>query len=217
MSVFAGPNIAETGLVLYLDSRNSRSYPGTGTTWTDLSGRNNNGTMTSVTYSAGDMSFNGTSSKVDCGNATNLQITVGSIGAWFKADTSNSGYNGIIAKQLAWGLFVRDNLLVAYDWGNGAERSTGVTVGNNTWNHVVMTFTETSGTPSNNALIYLNGSLSLTTTVKDSGQSASVQVGEANASQFFGGLITSAFVYNRVLTFNEVQQNFQAFRGRFSV
>jgi hypothetical protein len=32
MAVFAGPKIVESGLVLYLDASNEKSYPGTGTT-----------------------------------------------------------------------------------------------------------------------------------------------------------------------------------------
>jgi hypothetical protein len=35
-------------LLLYLDAGNSASYPGTGTTWTDLSGNGNNGTLTNT-------------------------------------------------------------------------------------------------------------------------------------------------------------------------
>lgn len=221
MSAQSGPDIIEDGLVLCLDAANRRSYPGSGSTWIDLSGRGNNGTLANTpTFSAGSFTFNGTSQDVDCGNATSLQITVGTIGAWFAADNTNSGYNGIITKQLAWGLFVQDNILVTYDWGNSIGRTTSINVGNNAWNHVMMTFTETIGTPSNNANIYLNGNLVLTTTVKHSGHTVTVQIGEGNAAppgQFFGGKISASYVYNRALSATEIQQNFNALRGRFGI
>lgn len=38
MSVHAGPNTIKSGLVLHLDASNPKSYPGTGTSWFDLSG-----------------------------------------------------------------------------------------------------------------------------------------------------------------------------------
>jgi hypothetical protein len=57
----------------------------------------------------------------------------------------------------------------------------------------------------------------LTTTVKHSNHNITVQVGEANASQHFGGKIAQASVYNRVLTASEIQQNFNALRGRFGI
>jgi hypothetical protein len=40
------PKIITDGLVLYLDAANTRSYPGSGTVWTDLSRVGNNGTLT---------------------------------------------------------------------------------------------------------------------------------------------------------------------------
>lgn len=189
-----------------------------GTTWTDLSGRGNNGTLTGVGYNSangGSLTFDGTDDEVICTNNASVQITVGTISAWFNANSGNSGYNGIIAKQNAWGLFVRDNLLVTYDWGNNVDRSTGITVGNSTWNYAVMTFTETIGTPSNNAIIYLNGSPVLTTTVKHSNHDQTVQVGEANAAQHFGGNIAQASIYNRALTAAEIQQNYNALKSRY--
>lgn len=45
MSCHAGPDIVDDGLVLYLDAANERSYPGSGTTWYDLSGNNNDFTL----------------------------------------------------------------------------------------------------------------------------------------------------------------------------
>jgi hypothetical protein len=216
-------DIVRTGLVLDLDAGMNASYAGIGTVWDDLSGNGNNGTlinMNATNYSStnsGRFSFDGIDERIDCGNSSSLQITVGTISAWFNATNANSGYNGIIAKQNAWGLFVKDNILLAYDWGNNLDRSTGITVGNSTWNYAVMTFTETVGTPSNNAIIYLNGSAVLTTTIRHSNHNVQVQIGEANASQLFTGNIASAFVYNRALAASEVSQNYNALKHRFGL
>ena len=46
MGIFRGPNIVRSGLVLALDAADRNSYPGTGTTWNDLSGNGNNVTLT---------------------------------------------------------------------------------------------------------------------------------------------------------------------------
>ena len=63
MSYHNGPKIVTNGLVLYLDAGNSKSYPRSGTVWTDLSGNGNNGTLTNgPTYSSlnkGNISFDG--------------------------------------------------------------------------------------------------------------------------------------------------------------
>ena len=64
MAVFSGAEIVNNGLVLHLDAGNNRSYPGSGTTWYDLSGLNNNGTLgASTTFdSSGYMNFGGNGS-----------------------------------------------------------------------------------------------------------------------------------------------------------
>jgi hypothetical protein len=220
MSFHHSPKIVTNGLILCLDAANKKSYSGGGTIWKDLVSSNDGTLINAPTYSSangGAIVFNGSNNRVDCGNAANLQITVGTISAWFNANNGNSGYNGIIAKQSAWGLFVSDGILVAYDWGNNLRRNTGIAVDNSTWNYAAMSFTETIGTPSNNAIIYLNGSPVLITTVKHSSQGAQVQVGDANASQNFGGNIAQASIYNRVLTATEVLQNYKALKGRFNL
>jgi len=45
------------GLVLNLDSGNSTSYPGTGTTWFDLTSNGNNANLTSATFTANTIDF----------------------------------------------------------------------------------------------------------------------------------------------------------------
>jgi len=50
MSLGHGASAIRAGLMLYLDAANVKSYPGTGTIWSDLSGNGNDGTLTSVGY-----------------------------------------------------------------------------------------------------------------------------------------------------------------------
>ena len=58
MSVNAGPDIVESGLVLNLDAGNIRSYPGTGNLWYDVSGKGYTATLfNSPTYSNGTLQF----------------------------------------------------------------------------------------------------------------------------------------------------------------
>jgi hypothetical protein len=73
------PRIVTNGLVLYVDAANPKSYPGSGTTWKDLSGNAYNGTIVgSPTYSttnAGQFTLNGTSQYVDFGSILNSVFT----------------------------------------------------------------------------------------------------------------------------------------------
>jgi hypothetical protein len=218
--------IVTNGLVLALDAAKRDSYPGIGTAWNDISGFQNNGTLingpTFNSANSGNIVFNGTNQYINCGNASNLQITVGSIGAWVKTLTPGASFRSIIAKQFAWGLFANDSVLIAYDWGNGASRSTGINIADNTWKHVAMTFTQTVGTPSNNAIIYLNGTAVLTTTVRNTNQNVQVQIAQADSpgaptNQFLNGSVALAQVYNRVLSPSEVLQNFNAQKNRFGL
>ena len=41
MAFFFSPNVVTDGLVFAVDAANKKSYPGSGTTWTDLAGSNN--------------------------------------------------------------------------------------------------------------------------------------------------------------------------------
>jgi hypothetical protein len=212
------------GLVLNLDAGNTNSYPGTGTLWTDLSGNNNNGTLVNTptfnSANGGSVVFDGVDEYVNCGNASNLQITVGSVSAWVKTTTPGSGYRGIITKQNAWGLFVHNGILATYDWNTPGIRSTGINISDGTWKNVVMTFTQTTGTPSNNVIIYLNGNPVLTTTVKHVNHTINVELGRGGSlyggiTQFLNGSISEAKIYNRVLTSTEALQNYNATKGRF--
>ena len=230
-TLLASPNnwrITDGGneTVLALDAGNPLSYPGTGTLWTDLSGNNNNGTLvngpTFDSANGGSIVFDGNDDYVNCGNASNLQITVGTISAWVKTTTPGSDYRGIIVKQFSWGLYVQDGVLTTFDFGNSANRSTGINISDGTWKNITMTFTETVGTPSNNAIVYLNGNPVLTTTIKYVNNTINVELGRGGssgigASQLLNGSISEAKIYNRVLSSTEILANFNATKGRYGL
>jgi hypothetical protein len=79
MALGHGASIVRSGLVMHLDAANTKSYPGTGTTWTDLSGNSNNGILLNgVGYSSdykGAMTFDGSDDQVSVSNNTSLQNT----------------------------------------------------------------------------------------------------------------------------------------------
>jgi hypothetical protein len=222
MGISGGPDMIQDGLVLALDAADRNSYPGSGTTWRDLSGNNNSGSLTNGptfdSANGGSIVFDGTNDLVRCTNNTSVQITVGTIGAWINANSNNTGFRGIITKQSAWGLFLFDNVLVTYDWGVDETRSTGINIGNNTWNYVAMSFTQTIGTPSDNAIIYINRNAVLTTTVQHSLQTVEVQIGDGgNSNQYLNGNVSIAHIYNRVLSATEILQNYNAQKSRFNL
>jgi hypothetical protein len=197
-----------------------------------MSGLNNSGSLAasgpgavSASFNSanqGSIVFSGTGSYVDCGNNTNLQLISGSINVWFRGtqgvQVGNGGYNGIIVKQCAYGLFISGSNLVTYDWGNNVGRNTNINVGNNQWYNACMTFTDMSGTPSNNAIIYLNGISILTTTIRLLNQTIPLQIGYANSiNQFLVGSIAQVQIYNRALSATEIAQNYNALKSRFGL
>jgi hypothetical protein len=69
MGLSHSPSIITQNLVLCLDAANPKSYPGSGTTWTDLSGNGNTGTLVNgVGYNSGNLgslSFDGVNDYVN--------------------------------------------------------------------------------------------------------------------------------------------------------
>ena len=76
--MYYGPKTVTNGLVLAVDAADKNSYRGSGTTWTDLSGNNYNGTLTNgPTFNGGNMGsivFDGTDdySLTTFSNSSNL-------------------------------------------------------------------------------------------------------------------------------------------------
>ena len=100
MSFNYSPKIPTSGLILYLDSGNTKSYPGTGITFSDIGNKKLIATMSStVTYSGGGMLFTGGTGSYITVPASNITTSF-TINSWIKP-TGNSlagtgGYLGIV-------------------------------------------------------------------------------------------------------------------------
>ena len=89
------PRIVTDNLVLALDAGNTKSYPGSGTTWTDTVG-GNNGTLTNgPTYSSddgGSIVFDGSNDYAQSGTSSDLIIGTQdyTMSLWVKYDSAKS-------------------------------------------------------------------------------------------------------------------------------
>ena len=225
MGLTHSPKIVTNGLVLALDAANNKSYSGSGTTWYDLSGNDNTGTLTNgPTFNStngGSIVLDGTNDYINTSNSSSLQINQGTISAYIKTTDVSGNYHGILVKQSNYGMFVYGGSLAAYDWGNSSLRNSGVSISNGQWKHVTMTFTTNTGTPSNNAIFYINGISVYTFTIMFSLDTANLVLGmggtPASPTQYFIGNIALAQVYNRPLSATEVLQNYNATKSRFGI
>ncbi|HRJ34669.1 MAG TPA: LamG domain-containing protein, partial [Flavobacteriales bacterium] len=135
-----------------------------------------------------------------------FNVTEGTIEAWIKTSASNSGYQGIVVKEFAYGIFLMNNKLGAFNWPIGTAITTTTNLNDGNWHHVAMAFE--IGIPSGIKL-YIDGSLSATGTIINvSGQSGTLIIGN-NESQnsYFEGSIDGVRFWNRALCGEEIFNN----------
>ena len=148
--------------------------------------------------------LNGTSGKVSLGNPASLQLSSGTVEAWFKT-AGGTGGREIFSKDQAWNVELVGGVLRLWDWNAGAYRDTGINVANSAWHHVAVTFQ--SGV-ANGTKIYLDGSLVLTTTITVKNQTGTAQIGSIAAGEYFPGTIDEVAVYNTLLSATRIQTHY---------
>ena len=216
------PSIVTSGLRVYLDAANVKSYPGSGTTWFDISGNGNNGTLTNgPTFSSsnqGSIVFDGTDDIVTTSLAATLSFTWS---VWFKTNVLASGYRNIISVPTgAYMLMLLDistnNMgFWSSDGMNGG--SLGVdSLSTNTWYNAVLV-REGDGI-SGGYKAYLNSVFkgSANTSTWTIANTISLG-GRTDANQYLNGNIALVQIYNTALTADQVLQNYNALRGRFGL
>ncbi len=231
--------IVTSGLSLNYDVPQLRSYPTTGTSITDLSGNSNTGTLVNgVAFSTlygGNFIFDGTNDYLNCGAVSNItfeRTNTFSFSFWIYP-TSLSINGGILSKYntssrgLTVGLnstgavsLVLRNTLTTNDLV--INTATGLIAINN-WYYIVVTYNGSSS--ATGVSFYINGAKTtgditvrngLTATILNS---QNVQLGARTAADavYYTGRIASASIYNKVLTADEVLQDFNANRSRYGL
>ena len=243
MGVQYNTSIVTNGLVLYLDAANTKSYPGSGTTWTDLSGNGNDGTLVnSPTFNSANQGFitlNSTNQSVTT-NYTQTAVTAYSIDAWFR--TNDAAINNVIVqnrgtdtgKSITFGLGPTSGsagqIFVGVDSNSLLIQiaTTITTYNNNSWYNAVGVFNQPSGNVTTSSFsIYVNGQLASTTSagILQAGSTTTSLTGQGGTTigyhqpwnNYFGGSIGSVKIYNTALTAAQISQNFNALRGRYGI
>jgi hypothetical protein len=233
MAQHYGPHIVTDGLVLNLDAADKTSYPGSGTTWTDLSGYGYNGSLVnSPTYitQSGSLDFDGTDQysghDVDLGDdlGNNYDGSL-SVSIWFKADVTN-GEDGLFSIDGFRGSVGEFDIILKSDtiqWtlnAAGWNRTVAFT-DKISWHHLVCIY-DTSGEAGSK--MYLDGVAvgatggSFPADSDMDFESLVTTIGAWKSSSFsFNGQISIVIVYARALTASEVLQNFNVHRHKYEV
>jgi len=234
------PPIVTNGLVLHLDAANQKSYVSGSTTWNDLSGNGNNGTLTNgPTFSSengGSIVFDGSNDYAsftsNCYNVnlngTINELTINTWVYWNSFPTNNideivswwesgnqvyaDGFLGVTCTSNGGGTNVNPMIRFGDAWANTGASFTASTDVNRWWN---ITAVKTG----NNAYIYKNSTLSAT---KGSGMSwgfnNNLAIGrQHSAGEYINAKIATIQLYNRALSSSEILQNYNGQKSRFNL
>jgi hypothetical protein len=237
------PPIVTDGLVLYLDAGNSNSYPGSGTTWSDISGNGYNGTLTNgPTFNSangGGIVFDGTNDYVIGNNNLNSKITTAiTISVFAKVPNMNSrvplffkyqavslpyGYSFEVGTIN--GLWTRT--MRFYAAGNIESYASDYRGDTELLDNTIYMFTaQYSNTQSIMKMYYNTTEMPAT---QDNPNWENNPDWSANTNAYVLGAADPAFniygsstiyntlVYNRILSLNEITQNYNAYRSRFGL
>lgn len=224
MSLMHSPSIVTSGLVICLDAGNPKSYPGSGTAWTDVSGNNRNGVLVNgVAYNSsngGSLVFDGVDDYV---SVTGFNVNHGTSDFSYCCWVNLAGKPslGTIFENGFW----QNCVLFRYETNGVTLYSMNVYFGKftfdptlGTWNHLAFV---RSG---NNVLFYVNGvyqqQLAFGTNLNVNPSPANLFIGTSQhvVTQCFNGRISFVNIYNaKALSADEVLQNFNAQRGRYGV
>ena len=240
MAISYNPSSVTSGLVLALDAANPKSYPGSGTAWTNLVGSEVFTINASAYNSTGPkyMDFNGSygcAKKTDSdfiisGNVTCICWTriKNSTAEWrtLLRGLSSGPDHQVIILSGGWNIGMYDNTNGTGFNDSGFSQQSIPGYGTSQWNMLVWRW-------NNAATPYYNFSYNDSPgTIRGSNSSINsrfkhgfcsigaynnaAQSNPSDASQYWGD-ISSISLYNRYLTDAEVSQNFNALRSRFSI
>jgi hypothetical protein len=223
MGFYRGPRTVTAGLILYLDAANPKSYPGTGTAWSDLSISGNTGTLTNgPTFNSangGSIVFDGVNDYISISGSS--IITTGTFLIWVYRNGPQNNYSGLFYSRgtsvSGIGFYSTTNNL-SYTWNNAPNTysfNSGLLVPNLQWSMCAVSVS------ASNAVLYVgssNGLLSSTNNISHSSSTINaLRIASDNFWSPFKGSASLAMLYNRALSQEEILQNYNATKSRYGL
>jgi hypothetical protein len=217
MSLSHSPKVVTDGLVLYLDAANQRSYPKSGTTWSDLSASGYTGTLyndpTFNSNNRGAIVFDGSN---DYCLVTDWQILTGNAHYTYnvffvKYSNANSNWvsYGTSSTSRANQCGIFSGTLGALNYGNDTGVSAS-SVSNDNWHMLTVTHNGSTTT------VYIDGIYGTSKSTTYNFASSNLNIGRAYTGGYYANIsLGHVQIYNRALTGDEVRQNYLATRGRY--
>lgn len=228
---FSGAPVVDPALKVWLDSTNTRSYSGTGSTWNDLSGNNRNATLiaspTFENVKGGAINFKSANSNYatlsDLGSLSRFTVE-----AWvyFNSIPTTDYFPSIVTNTYLGGSNVNFSLgfngangtgfwngRLCGGFFNGAWRNTlGFIPAINTWYNICVTYDGTTVRFYNNGV--QDSFLTYTGTPATSGSGVRI-ARRWDDTNYIDGYIPVVRIYNRALSATEVKANYDALKRRF--
>lgn len=226
MATIYSPNLVTRGIKLLLDASNSKSYPGSGSTWSDLSGNSNNCAWNAIpTFNtSGSLSyftFNGSTHYGTITNSDSLNFSQAQTLIMVLRHTYTSGRKNPWNQAYAgYGTWTHENgsNMSGYFGDGGGDNSPYIGPGSaatptSTW-YVIGSVRDTS-----TYKWYMNGSLSSTTAhsyFNLATTSANILIGYGYAG-YWQGDMAMVISYTTALSDEEMSQNYTALRKRLGL
>lgn len=237
MAFIHSPKIITDGLILALDAANSKSYVSGSTTWNNLVNSTISGSLvngpTFNTGSGGNIVFDGVDDYVDTPYITPISTSDFTFATWLKFTTSQ--LSSVITKRVGAPTYEQLSIYIAGD-ANANTPGTKVVVNDvksiplnrvlistnsyndGLWHYIVATRTSTSTN------LYIDGSFitSASSSIIDLSTSSKLFIGRGGDNQTvignaYNGSIGITQLYNKLLSPQEVLQNYNATKGRFGL
>ena len=198
----------------------------TGGGWADLSANGNNGELVNgvreSSNNGGSLTFDGSDDYVNCGSPSTLNFGTGNfnLSCWVNIpSTSGADWIGIISRYVSgvgfWIQLNPGNRYVGFGWDGSNYITSSSSAGGGQWK-----FISCQRTGSTSAEVYVNGISVASSSSMSSGTSngQQIDIGRIDiAGRYSAGNIAQVSIYNRALSAAEIQQNFNATRGRFGI
>jgi hypothetical protein len=209
------PSIVTSGLTLNLDAGFVSSYPKTGTSWKDLSGNGNNGTLVNgPTYSSaggGCIVSDGSDDGVTVVDSSNLDLTKFTLDGWVWFN-QHKDYGSLLVKGPGGNgslfnycfFFYASTIICGFGDGGNFYAAPILAPPINTWHHIVGVYDSVA------ISFYLNGVLTQSIPVVATPYQNNNSLNIIQTEYPIDGKVSSAKVYNRALSASEVLQNYYA-------